>query len=191
MNCPKSICVVGGGTAGFVTALILKKSYPKIKIDLIESSKLGIIGVGEGSTEHWNDFAKFMDIDKQEMLKECDATFKAGIMFENWGDTPYLQTVENSFTQKYHEFPAVYADAILNNAPLVSPEAWNSEILFDDGFKEALEQFPVNQFHFNTNKLNQYLHNLAERFDISVTDDIIVDVEVSNGQITTIKSLTI
>ena len=190
MNCPKSICVVGGGTAGFVTALILKKTYPKIKIDLIESSKLGIIGVGEGSTEHWNDFAKFMDIDKQEMLRECDATFKAGIMFENWGNTPYLQTVENSFTQKYHEFPAVYADAILNNKPLVSPEAWNSEILFDDGFKEALEQFPVNQFHFNTNKLNHYLHNLAERFDISITDDIIIDVEVDNGQITTIKSKT-
>lgn len=188
MNCPKSICVVGGGTAGFVTALILKKSYPSLNIDLIESSKLGIIGVGEGSTEHWNEFAKFMDIDKQEMLKSCDATFKAGIMFENWSPKPYMQTVENAYSQKYHEFPAVYGDLILKDKPLVSAEAWNSEILFDDKFKEALEHFPVNQFHFNTHKLNEYLHSLANKFDITVFDDTIVDVEIENGEITTIKS---
>lgn len=190
MKCPKSICIVGGGTAGFVTALILKKSYPSLKIDLIESSKLGIIGVGEGSTEHWNEFAKFLNIDKQEMLKECDATFKAGIMFENWSETPYMQTVENAYSQKYHEFPALYADLYLKDKSLVSAEAWNSEILFDDNFKEALTEFPVNQFHFNTHKLNTYLHNLAERFDIEVFDDLITDVETQNGEISLIKSET-
>jgi tryptophan halogenase len=188
MKCPKSICVVGGGTAGFVTALILKKSFPNFTIDLIESSKLGIIGVGEGSTEHWNEFAKFMNIDKQEMLKACDATFKAGIMFENWSETPYMQTVEGAYSQKYHEYPAQYADLHLKDRPLVSPEAWNSEVLLDDNFKEAMDEFPVVQFHFNTHKLNEYLHSLADKFNITVFDDTIIDVETKDGEIATIKS---
>jgi len=50
------IAIVGGGTSGLVTALILKQDNPKFHIDLIESKKIGIIGVGEGSTEHWSTF---------------------------------------------------------------------------------------------------------------------------------------
>jgi 2-polyprenyl-6-methoxyphenol hydroxylase-like FAD-dependent oxidoreductase len=76
----KSIGVIGGGTAGFVTALILKSRFPNIKIDVICSSKIGIIGVGEGSTEHWNEFLKYIGISWQTIIKQCDATFKAGVL---------------------------------------------------------------------------------------------------------------
>ena len=47
-----SLTVVGGGTSGLVSALMLKKSWPNLDVTVIESSNLGIIGVGEGSTEH-------------------------------------------------------------------------------------------------------------------------------------------
>ena len=56
------ICVVGGGTAGFVAALILKKSYLILQLILLEVPKIGTIGVGEGSTEHWSAFMDFMGI---------------------------------------------------------------------------------------------------------------------------------
>lgn len=46
------IAVVGGGTAGFVSALILKTTFPAWEVDMIRSEKIGTIGVGEGSTEH-------------------------------------------------------------------------------------------------------------------------------------------
>ena len=93
MNLPKEICVVGGGTAGFVAAMILKKSFPIVKITIIESSKIGTIGVGEGSTEHWKEFIEYMNFNKAEMLTKSDATFKAGIMFRDWSKNHYLQTV--------------------------------------------------------------------------------------------------
>ena len=83
-KCPKSIAVVGGGTAGFISALILKKRFPQLKIDVIRSSKIGIVGVGEGSTEHWGDFMTFLGFTPAQIIKECDATFKGGIMFQNW-----------------------------------------------------------------------------------------------------------
>ena len=60
MNKVDSILVVGAGTAGLVTALILKTKYPQLNIDIVKSDKVGIIGVGEGSTEHWSDFLAYI-----------------------------------------------------------------------------------------------------------------------------------
>ena len=51
-----SLCIVGGGTSGLITALMMKKGWTNLKITMIESSQIGIIGVGEGSTEHWKKF---------------------------------------------------------------------------------------------------------------------------------------
>ena len=93
MNLPKSICVVGGGTAGFVAALIVKKAYPSIDIQISESSKIGTIGVGEGSTEHWKEFVDYMGFNKAEMLVKSDATFKAGIMFKPRPFTPIIEAI--------------------------------------------------------------------------------------------------
>jgi flavin-dependent dehydrogenase len=183
MKNPKSICVVGGGTAGLVAALILKKSYPNLKVDIIESSKIGIIGVGEGSTEHWKTFMDFMNMDKKDMLVSCDATFKAGIMFENWSKEPYLQTVEGAYNLKYHDILPVYAKLIADNKPLTSNETRNSYVVWDNDPQEVLDEFPVVQFHFNTQKLNQYLHRLCQEHRIDVYDDVITDVEITDNGI--------
>ena len=190
MKTPKSICIVGGGTAGLVTALILKKSYPSLQVDIIESSSIGIIGVGEGSTEHWKTFMDFMNMDKKEMLKSCDATFKAGIMFDNWSDKPYLQTVEGSYNIKFNEILSVYAKLIADQKPLTSEESFNSYVVWDNDPQEVLDEFPVVQFHFNTNKLNQYLHKLCNDIGIGLYDDTIINVEVNENGIREISSET-
>lgn len=190
MKNPKSICVVGGGTAGLVAALILKKSYPSLRVDIIESSKIGIIGVGEGSTEHWKTFMDFMNMDKKDMLKSCDATFKAGIMFDNWSNDPYLQTVEGGYNIKYHDMLSIYAKLIADNKPLTSDESFNSYVLWDNDPQEVLDEFPVVQFHFNTQKLNQYLHSLCDEHNITVYDDVITDVEIIDDGIGKISSET-
>ena len=92
----RSICIVGGGTAGYVTALILKSRFENnVDITIIKSDKVGIIGVGEGSTEHWKDFLDFVNINPIEIIKNCDATCKSGIMFENWQEDPYLHRVND------------------------------------------------------------------------------------------------
>ena len=84
MKALKKITVVGGGTAGFVSALILKTRFPHLEINLIESSRIGIVGVGEGSTEHWHEFMRYIGVSFKTVIKECDATFKSGIMFRGW-----------------------------------------------------------------------------------------------------------
>ncbi len=70
--------VLGGGTAGCISALMLKKAYPKKNIKIIESKKIGIIGVGEGSTEHWKSFCNYIGITQYDLIKNTGATFKLG-----------------------------------------------------------------------------------------------------------------
>ena len=88
-----NIIIVGGGTSGLVSALILKCRFPKLNIEVIRSDKLGIIGVGEGSTEHWGEFCAFVGITVKDLLLYTGATFKYGIMFEDWNKKPYFHNI--------------------------------------------------------------------------------------------------
>lgn len=191
LKLPKNICVVGGGTAGFVAALILKKAYPSISIQIVESSKIGTIGVGEGSTEHWKEFIEYMGFNKAEMLTKSDATFKAGIMFKDWSKNDYLQTVEGAYNILAHDYPVLYGKLIGDGrAPkdLVEDESWTGNIFWTNDVEEILAEFPVAQFHFNTAKLNEYLHEKAQSIGIKIVDDIIEDVVTDENGIKSISS---
>jgi hypothetical protein len=89
-----SIAIVGAGTAGLVSALILKTRFPNMKIDIICSKDIGIVGVGEGSTEHWKLFMEHVGIDSKDLIQRADATFKLGVMFQNWVEDDYLHFPE-------------------------------------------------------------------------------------------------
>ena len=66
---PQKIIVAGGGTAGLITALILKKRL-NVDVKVLAPKDIGIIGVGEGSTEHWADFLFFMqETASQSLIK--------------------------------------------------------------------------------------------------------------------------
>ena len=51
------ICIIGGGTAGWLAALMITRLQPGHKVTVIESSKIGIIGAGEGTTGIFFDLA--------------------------------------------------------------------------------------------------------------------------------------
>lgn len=174
----KKLVVVGGGTAGFVAALILKSRYTELKIDVIRSSKIGIIGVGEGSTEHWNQFMKYVGISWRDVIKQCDATFKSGIMFKGWSDKDYLHSTNADFEVKTGQYHYVYGKKISEGADQrsITPQlCWQN--LLDKSFIESTEP-PFNQFHFNTNKLNEFLTKTAISKGIDVIDDEIIDIEI-------------
>ena len=80
----KKITVVGGGTAGWFTALLTRAYYPHLEITVIESEEIGILGAGEGTTPHFNELLDEIGISLKELIIEADATIKNGIRFINW-----------------------------------------------------------------------------------------------------------
>lgn len=185
MNDIKTLGVIGGGSAGLVAALIAKTKFPHMQVDVVRSEKIGIVGVGEGSTEHWSGFMNFVGLDTTEMIKECDASFKSGIMFKGWGEHDYLQSINGRFNIYHNHYPFVYGHIIshIANAPkdLVSDHAWNNRV--NTYFVGQDEKSPVVQYHFNTHKLNLWLTKKCEERGIRVIDDEIVNVEIADNKI--------
>jgi 2-polyprenyl-6-methoxyphenol hydroxylase-like FAD-dependent oxidoreductase len=95
----KKIVIVGGGTAGWMTALIMARSWIELgfEITLLESPDVGIIGVGEGSTPALKQFFDRLGIKEEEWMPECNATYKCGISFENWSTKPGCEAYFHPF----------------------------------------------------------------------------------------------
>ncbi|WP_438864761.1 tryptophan halogenase family protein [Neptunicella sp.] len=85
----QNVVIVGGGTAGWITASLLSKILGKnINITLIESDKIGIIGVGEATIPPMVNFNHALGIDEKSFIRDTKATIKLGIEFENWMQSP-------------------------------------------------------------------------------------------------------
>lgn len=93
------ICVVGGGSAGWMTALMLATTAygPRLKVTVLESPQVGIIGVGEGSTPWLRRFFEILGIEESEWMPACNATYKSGITFDGWSTKP-------GFERYFHPF---------------------------------------------------------------------------------------
>jgi len=95
MTEPKSFTVLGGGTAGWLTALLLQKSIPDSSITVIESDEIGILGAGEGTTPQFMWALDYLGIFVDDLVKNTSSTVKNGIKFTNW---------KNDDSYYYHNF---------------------------------------------------------------------------------------
>jgi 2-polyprenyl-6-methoxyphenol hydroxylase-like FAD-dependent oxidoreductase len=178
LNVNKSILIVGGGTAGWMAANLLAKSWQDtdIKVTLIESADIGIIGVGEGSTPQLKGFMDYIGAQESDWMPKCNATYKNGITFKNWSSKP-------GFSQYFHPFPAQTDDytapAFFYNS-FVRRKGIDIQAHPDPFFLAsylaknklapiANDNFPFETnygYHFDSNLLGKYLSEKAGTFGV-------------------------
>ncbi|MCA9838469.1 MAG: tryptophan 7-halogenase [Trueperaceae bacterium] len=85
---PSSIVIVGGGTAGWLAAIVLASEAKRMNrhydITVVESSDLGTVGVGEGTTSVFRHLLTHFKLDEFDFLRETGATIKLGIRHKDW-----------------------------------------------------------------------------------------------------------
>lgn len=103
-NAPlKTIVIVGGGTAGWMTAALIGRLFTGYAIRLIESEEIGTIGVGEATIPALRSYLQLAGIDEAEMIRETQATFKLGIDFIDW---------KNGNDRYFHGFGNIGSDLL-------------------------------------------------------------------------------
>jgi 2-polyprenyl-6-methoxyphenol hydroxylase-like FAD-dependent oxidoreductase len=169
----RRILIVGGGTAGWMTALILARSLIEqgVEITLVESPTVGIIGVGEGSTPWLRGFFDSLDIEEAEWMPECHATYKCGITFDGWSTKPghasyfhpFASMLDNlTMTQFVHN-----TDARIRGADVCAdPDRFfiASRLAAKHLAPKPAEHFPFDiwhGYHFDAVLLGQFLHKKA------------------------------
>ena len=190
---PKSIVILGGGTAGWMAACLLNHHWGALgtKVSLIESSDIGIIGVGEGSTPQLKHFFDTLGVSEAEWMPRCNATYKSGIAFGGWAQRPGFEsyfhpvpTAVDGFTAPQFFYntrarrtgrdvwahpdrfflPAALAEARL--APLAPP---NFPFATSYGY------------HFDAQLVGAFLRELATRRGVEHVDAKIASVELNES----------
>ena len=189
-NKVKEVVIVGGGTAGWITASLLSKILGKaINITLIESDKIGIIGVGEATIPPMLNFNSALGLDEKDFIRKTKATIKLGIQFENWqhqGDSymhafgslgknfPFcdfhhfwVKSQELGIKSDFWDFSLNYQAAKQNKfSPIQQIEGTNLP-----GIAHA--------YHFDAGLYAKLLRQCAEKFGVQRIEGLIEEVKVN------------
>lgn len=195
--------IIGGGTAGWLTAAILASHIKKIKtqitITLIEPKDIPTIGVGEGSWPTLRETLKCIGISERLFLNECQASFKQGSSFVNW-----LQDDINH--QYYHPF--VMPDGYLSNNPILFWQKYYSEknsfassftIQADICDRHLAPKQPKTPeyaavlnygYHFDAGKLvNMLREYCTKELGVHLVPDKVIDVSMlNNGDVSMVST---
>ena len=189
---PRSVVILGGGTAGWMTANLLNRRWADhgTRIALIESSAIGIIGVGEGSTPQLKAFFDELGIAEAEWMPRCNATYKAGIEFSGWSDKPGYEryfhpfpTDLDGFTQAKF-FYATHVRRAGRDVPAhPDPFFLPTRIARDDLAPLAPPNFPFSVsygYHFDAHLIGAFLRDVGTGRGIEHVDVRIASVELDD-----------
>lgn len=186
-----NITILGGGTAGWCAAAYLSIKRPQHKYTVIESSKLGTIGVGEAATGLFTGLLDQLGIDRWEAMHKIDALPKLAIKFQDWRRQPgsYMHPIDSSYSSTkeidYMVYHSVATDTSLDLtsrlASLISMDATN--ITFDPEVGD-LYQLGSMSWVLDPKKSADLLRDYCVKHGVHVRDTEVSEVIVKDGLVT-------
>lgn len=186
------IIIVGGGTAGWISALVLSKVFYGIHdITVVESSEIKSIGVGEGSTgylrgivnnEIWNFGGNTYDF-----MKFTNATPKLGIFFKDWQfyGSSYIEPTDGSV-----DTSSTLSDPMLLNCIVNGEDSClssvngnfikNKKVPFYKNENNVYDSMNSYAYHFDSKLAAKYFENICESF-VKKIDSKILDIELHDN----------
>ena len=172
-NTTYDIMIVGGGSAGWMTASTLIKEFPEKKIALIESPEIATVGVGESTIGQIRNWSTFLELDDKEFLKHTDGTYKLSIQFTDFykkGESfhypfgiPTFENTQSGFNDWwfkkfiYPETPYTdYADCYFSQMALVNQNKLSKN---ENGQLEGFDFLKHTAFHFDATKFGLWLRD--------------------------------
>jgi tryptophan halogenase len=186
----RSIAIVGGGTAGWMTAASLAKFLKNlnVRIRLIESEQIGIVGVGEATIPPLMDYIRALGIDEDDLVRNTKATFKLAIEFRDW-------------TRIGHSYMHPFGQTGFDMGPLAFSAYWLKALR--EGKASRLEEYSLQAMaayagrfmrpvkaansplagityalHFDASLFARYLRNIAEASGVMRTEGRVQSVSL-------------
>jgi tryptophan halogenase len=174
------IIVLGGGSAGFIAAVTLKKKLPRLTVHVIRSPDIGVIGVGEGTTAAFpRHFFEFLGYNARSFYEQAEPTWKLGLRFL-WGPRDVFYY---TFLKEYEKREPALSRNIgffcEDDCTLAGP----CSMLMRHGkaFPRRPGDLPAfhnhHAFHIENKKLVSFLENLARAEGVEIQDATVERVE--------------
>jgi len=200
----KKVFIVGGGTAGWLAALMLNKSFPNLQVELIESAEIGILGAGESTLFNFKSELRNLGIDEFDFIRNTKATFKMGSRYDEWnGDSDFHYSTTHPWhgdincesyggnIEDYHTYlfandidiktRGMYKIALNNKSPFI----------LRNGKVEKINDFAL---HINARLTAKYFRQIAESRGVIrhegkvveiIGDEIITGIRDNSGRVHT------
>ncbi len=191
-SCIKRVVIVGGGTAGWMSAAGLAKVLKKnnfCDIRLVESEEIGTVGVGEATIPQIQLYNQFLNLDEDEFVRKTQGTFKLGIQFVNW------HTIGEKYIHAFGDVGKDIESIQFYHYWLKMSQMGKAEGLSDytiSGVASDLGKFmrpidagnsPLSKiayaFHFDAGLYARFLREYAEKLGVVRTEGKVVSTQVN------------
>jgi tryptophan 6-halogenase len=160
----KNLCIVGGGTAGWLAAAYLSQKLKTVKITVIESPNIPKIGVGESVTPHVASFFKDLGIEDQHWMKHTGSIYKFANKFINWknnnGEYEYFSfsyPVDVKLLQKEVHYAVDRSQWIFNDQTIRTTDTFLT--LLNQNAFDKYDKYFNSQFHYMEKNVSPFVNN--------------------------------
>ena len=169
------VLILGGGTAGLIAAIALKKLNPALSIELIRSKAIGGIGVGEGTTVYFPGyFHDILGVGQKRFFDAVQPTWKMGLRFK-WGPRkggfcyPF-DAIYSAHGARLSKVDAFYADADPEASSRITALMENDRVFERDPSGAPI---PHNAwgYHLENRRLVSYLEGYVANLGVALRDE--------------------